>query len=733
MTNSIITVPHNETVTPSFVEAVVRRDYCDIVTGNLSVDKFVEDNLYPYWLVINLWSLICQDTTRSEGLSALLMLNLQQYGLAGTIIRAASTADIIVRRIHTGEPYDPSSVAYEDGFAREAARLEPVEALQCLRFAKRFAPNVKRKYSKLSEVSIKKFLQVNADNKEISGRLANGLRAQTARIVAIAKTVIREIVQDFPGFNEYSFPRFGPGSVRNCSAQNYAKYEYLVQHGVYVPSHTVNLLHIQEHPDCVPTRRKHPSGKWVMSNLDRPHLGGMGCVPQVSRVTTVPKKVDAERIIAMEDPVNMSKQLFIKDVLQKRIKHSRFGHYMPIQDQNVNRIASWLAVVRNNADTVDLSHASDSVLKVLVQMLFPDDWWRAFASCIPTGFILQESDSGPQRLNCFATMGCGCTFVVETLVFYSLQVACWLQYHSRNGSVTNQMIREGNYPTPDSIYSMGDDCIRPSYLGPLIDEVLKDLGFSINHDKTFTNGLFRESCGAEWLKTPDKVLDVTSVYWPRIPVKGNWDAMVASIFMTWRDDRGEQTCGLSRLIDLQHRLFFKYPKASEFLSDAVRTYAPYMTASEPNTVCSDLWSFRYKDLQANAVYVGGSVNKRFRQFYTLEIPDGYVEKHSVSAFLEQEADEVQSSNILDHRLAYNRDFHLRIKLESAIPQDGVNRSLLDVYRLERTLSQESDLTGFPDIILGDTTVNLAKVLHLRPWRSSYDGAFGVSGVTAKLQ
>jgi hypothetical protein len=78
-------------------------------------------------------------------------------------------------------------------------------------------------------------------------------------------------------------------------------------------------------------------------------------------------------------------------------------------------------------------------------------------------------------------MGNGFTFELESLLFYSIAKA-----------VSELLDLEGE------VSIIGDDIIINSRGYTLLTEVLNQLGFVVNNEKSFWQGPFRESCGADW-------------------------------------------------------------------------------------------------------------------------------------------------------------------------------------------------------------------------------------------
>lgn len=86
-----------------------------------------------------------------------------------------------------------------------------------------------------------------------------------------------------------------------------------------------------------------------------------------------------------------------------------------------------------------------------------------------------------QKYHKFSSMGNGCTFALETLIFASLLHAVG----SKIGLV------------------YGDDITIETELAPALFRLLKFLGFVPNEEKSYTSGPFRESCGKDFFEGHD--------------------------------------------------------------------------------------------------------------------------------------------------------------------------------------------------------------------------------------
>jgi len=93
-------------------------------------------------------------------------------------------------------------------------------------------------------------------------------------------------------------------------------------------------------------------------------------------------------------------------------------------------------------------------------------------------------------------MGNGFTFELETAVFLSIILAV------RNLRAVREPLEALVEPGKD-VYVYGDDLIIPTDYAQDVISALTYCGFSINKEKSFTEGHFRESCGGDYFKGVD--------------------------------------------------------------------------------------------------------------------------------------------------------------------------------------------------------------------------------------
>jgi hypothetical protein len=198
-----------------------------------------------------------------------------------------------------------------------------------------------------------------------------------------------------------------------------------------------------------------------------------------NRITLVAKSWKTHRTIACEPEGNLPLQLAFDKWTKKRLLKYGIDLSNQLKNQNLAKQSS----VSNEMATLDFKAASDTIAYNVVAWLFPNDWFEFLCSVRSPGY---RGVFGEGQYHKFSSMGNGTTFTIETLIFAAV---C----HALNSE---------NY----SVY--GDDVLIESYLVPEFLRITKLLGFTINVEKSFTSGPFRESCGGDFYNG----INVTPVY-----------------------------------------------------------------------------------------------------------------------------------------------------------------------------------------------------------------------------
>jgi len=211
-------------------------------------------------------------------------------------------------------------------------------------------------------------------------------------------------------------------------------------------------------------------------------------IVQGSRLSFVPKTSEISRTICTEPVLNMLFQKGIADVLTRQLRRVTGIDLSTQPGKNVElaRIGS----IAGRYGTIDLSSASDSMSSSLVQLFFPRQFvsWLELTRCAKTTLPGGEMID----LHMVSSMGNAFTFPLQTIFFSSLVFGAYralgIKIENPRGSCV------GNYAV------FGDDIIVRSEAYDLVTEMLSLCGFTVNKDKSFNTGLFRESCGSDFFR-----------------------------------------------------------------------------------------------------------------------------------------------------------------------------------------------------------------------------------------
>lgn len=194
-----------------------------------------------------------------------------------------------------------------------------------------------------------------------------------------------------------------------------------------------------------------------------------------NKIVTVPKNSRTDRTIAIEPGLNLWFQKSIGSMIRRRLL--RLGCNLNSQERN-QRLAR-VGSRTNKLATVDFASASDSISISTVEALLPRRWYTLMNLVRSRCGSLEGNQFFYEK---FSSMGNGFTFELESLIFLALARSCCRKLHVDEKQV--------------SVY--GDDVIIPVEAFDLFVEICKIYGFSVNRQKSFQSGGFRESCGSHY-------------------------------------------------------------------------------------------------------------------------------------------------------------------------------------------------------------------------------------------
>jgi hypothetical protein len=207
---------------------------------------------------------------------------------------------------------------------------------------------------------------------------------------------------------------------------------------------------------------------------------------QGSKLSFVPKTSEITRTICTEPILNMFFQKGIASILTQRLREV-VGIDFTIQ-QGKNSELARRGSISGDFGTIDLSSASDSMSLALVREWFPPEivyWLELTRSKVTT-----LENGSTMDLHMVSSMGNAYTFPLQTLFFTSLVFGA---YRALDIPIKYPFRRAvGNF----AVY--GDDIIIDKRAYALVVKMLSYCGFTVNEDKSFNEGLFRESCGSDY-------------------------------------------------------------------------------------------------------------------------------------------------------------------------------------------------------------------------------------------
>lgn len=302
-------------------------------------------------------------------------------------------------------------------------------------------------------------------------------------VISRARKIIRNILGDLQVEEVFGASRFGRrASIGVPFRESYLEnkmtpFMSLSQNGVQklmsqaISSDPIMRSYLQRR--LIPDAKRR--GLLVNGKLNKKGLMGNNISPKRLRLSFVAKKFDKLRGVLPYPTGDTFLALGIGDIMVSRLKGAGLDL---ARLQAVHRYLVKRMSVHRRSVTMDLSGASDCVTRWLVRLLLPSKWWALLKKFYFGDVVLP--DGRVVHTETFAGMGCGFTFPLQSLIFYSL-ISAVKELTSATGKV--------------SVY--GDDCIFPTPIYPYVERVFEALGLKINRDKTFVARYFRESCGED--------------------------------------------------------------------------------------------------------------------------------------------------------------------------------------------------------------------------------------------
>lgn len=527
--------------TNSEILTIIRKD---IASGEVCTEqcatKYLESNYNTYYILCTLWANMFIDVR--VDLAHQLKYYLLDCGLVAAIANAKEYSLRVINQSNTVDTYDcwliwPTlATVLSTMYPRVDDSVRRM--LQLLRFPSRFSPD---NADVVRNKGLMAFYKLESENK-----MKNNVDYSGIYIINDIRAIIHEILGD-------TRPDFSNGRFSNGSSNIF------IEHGgkAYTMNTKVRGLKYLESlmdSDIVP--------------LEYRSLDVVPVVPEtsgktVSVIQPVPKSYKTPRLIGMEDAHMGWKAQSLRKQLEDCLATSKYANCVHLHDQSYNQRLSTLGSATNQLATIDLSSASDSICLMLIEAVFPRNWYEAILEVRAEN--MRRPSGRVVRTEMFLTSGSPLTFIIETILFLSIDVAAChyaATFFPEKDVLLDTLL--------ENIGVYGDDQIVPVWACETVINFLERLFFKVNKDKSYSDGPFRESCGSEaW-----NGVEVSTHYFPRFTY--TWNAK-------------EINANYTSLIELQHYLIGASFLNGAFLGSCIQQLYPGVTTSPMGAPTMDVW------------------------------------------------------------------------------------------------------------------------------------------------
>ena len=210
-----------------------------------------------------------------------------------------------------------------------------------------------------------------------------------------------------------------------------------------------------------------------------------------AKLSIVPKNLWTGRPIEVGGSITTWIQQCFDGYIRRRLEDC---WNLDLSDQTLNQHMAFLGSLSEpfrQFCTIDLTSASDRIALLLVYLLLPPKWFALLYRCTNRTTYVPEEISGVSgglmvKLEKFSAMGNSLTFSLQTTIF---------------GALVRSVLRDRGANTRWRVY--GDDIIVDKSIYDEVIDGLKALGFEPNPAKSYSQGYFRESCGADYFLGED--------------------------------------------------------------------------------------------------------------------------------------------------------------------------------------------------------------------------------------
>lgn len=314
---------------------------------------------------------------------------------------------------------------------------------------------------------IRRFLDCQRDLLSRASDLAN------LPLTSVDVEVRQLLHQVLCGYSSAEFkPRIGPGAVfEGLSALQKWRHLTMFDDGLWarmgVESYRSGVHHLSDDPSLTE--------------------GDVAFTISLAKIVAVPKSMWEYRVITVPGNHEAYGQQGQRSKLFSCLSNCHLTRHINLVDQIKQQLHARSASVHGDMATLDLTDASNYVLKEQVRRVFPSDvsadLQKTWAEGLVVPELLKKEYGAAVPLVSYDGMGNATTFIVEVLMFwaYCQVIAC--------RCVPERERRP--------VYVYGDDIIVDYRAVGAIAEEFTRLGWKLNQKKSFSlaGGVFRESCG----------------------------------------------------------------------------------------------------------------------------------------------------------------------------------------------------------------------------------------------
>jgi hypothetical protein len=389
------------------------------------------------------------------------------------------------------------------------------------------------------------------------------------------------------------------------------------------------------------------------------------------KVIAVPKSYKAPRMIAPEPAYRQARAKVLFNILDKYLPKD----IIDLHNQSHNQLTAYLGSLDGSWGTIDLSSASDSILKTMLWEFFPANVANFLAPYLSQRVTVRGK---LRTLHMLSTSGNCLTFVLEAIVFSGIGLAAI--------STVDTFAQE---ESTGALRVYGDDIAIKTRYAETCVQFLELFGFIVNRSKSFISPefLYRESCGEEFYQG----INTSAYYFPRRPVRGSITSDKITLDNTCqRDGFTEEYYDTTvSLVKLQQALFMVSYEASEYLKALIREAKPRMTESPVgDTAANDVWGYLCANPIPNVPF-GRFIrpNENVEEVARAVVPKGI--KYTVRQAIRPDGTTTQClfwSNAVD---GVGCDLHYvpSVSYKAFVPKNDVERFIYDYYRYDRFLRE----------------------------------------------